>query len=168
MLLYNTVFTKTTLGSDELTATPSKLTPKQRRVLIMIDGKRTVGDLAPMMAEGAIDPIVVSLIELEMIIVAGQQDLRASKPVAQAPVVEVAPVSDFASQQRLGQLRRKAIQIVEEALGPGSETICLQLERAQSLGQLLTVSEKCTDVLISVNKKSHAQKFLDEVQAQLV
>ena len=43
------VFAKTPKGQDEIASRAGGLTPRQRRVLIMIDGKRTVDDLREML-----------------------------------------------------------------------------------------------------------------------
>ncbi len=43
------VFTKTQKGHDEITSKAGGLTPRQRRVLIFIDGKRSVDDLRGML-----------------------------------------------------------------------------------------------------------------------
>src|SRR6185369_8681163 len=42
-------FAKTAKGHDEISTKAGGLTPRQRRVLIMIDGKRTVDDLRSML-----------------------------------------------------------------------------------------------------------------------
>lgn len=44
----NVIFTKTQKGAEEMTARSGGLTPRVRRVLIMIDGKRTVEELRAM------------------------------------------------------------------------------------------------------------------------
>lgn len=43
------VFAKTPKGQEELTTRTGGLTPRQRRVLIMVDGKRTVDELREML-----------------------------------------------------------------------------------------------------------------------
>lgn len=43
------VFAKTQKGQEELTAKSGGLTPRQRRVLIMVDGKRSVDELREML-----------------------------------------------------------------------------------------------------------------------
>jgi len=43
------VFAKTPKGQDEITSKAGGLTPRQRRVLIMVDGKRSVDDLHDML-----------------------------------------------------------------------------------------------------------------------
>jgi len=43
------IFAKTRKGQEELTAKSGGLTPRQRRVLIMVDGKRTVDELREML-----------------------------------------------------------------------------------------------------------------------
>ncbi len=46
----NVVFHKTELGRSEMTQRSGKLTPRQRRVLIFVDGKHSVSDLRDMVA----------------------------------------------------------------------------------------------------------------------
>jgi hypothetical protein len=166
-MLYDTVFAKTAAGVNELNASPSKLTPRQRRVLIMIDGKRTVGDLAPMMKEGEIDQMVANLIASQMIAVSGAQDLRSAPSVAEPSQPIVDSVAERMNEQRLPIARRRSIQIMEEAIGPGSESICLQLERAKGADFLIN-AEKCIAILNGLGKKSLAQSMRTEVVMQLI
>ncbi|MFA7606145.1 MAG: hypothetical protein WCY08_06135 [Rhodocyclaceae bacterium] len=44
------VFAKTELGREEVTTRSGKLTPRQRRLLIFVDGKHTVSDLRDLVA----------------------------------------------------------------------------------------------------------------------
>lgn len=77
------VFTKTPKGQEELTARTGGLTPRQRRVLIMVDGKRTVDELREMLQTDDLQHTLGLLEEDGFIEVAGLKDKKG--------VVQVAP-----------------------------------------------------------------------------
>lgn len=71
------VFTKTELGREELANRSGRLTPRQRRVLIFIDGKHTVEDLREMAAADDLSHTLGMLEEegfIELVGVKGNDD----------------------------------------------------------------------------------------------
>jgi hypothetical protein len=57
------IFHKTELGSREIGAPGGALTPRLRRALILVDGMKTVEDLAPLFRPGEIETILAELQE---------------------------------------------------------------------------------------------------------
>jgi hypothetical protein len=56
------VFAKTERGQREIALPGGELPSKLRRLLIMVDGAKSVGDLAPMTRPGEIGPTVDALL----------------------------------------------------------------------------------------------------------
>ena len=55
------VFHKTALGQLEIGNSSRSLAPKIRRALILVDGAKSVADLAPMFRPGEVDTILEEL-----------------------------------------------------------------------------------------------------------
>lgn len=70
----NVVFHKTELGRTEMTQRSGKLTPRQRRVLIFVDGKHTVSELRDMVAADDLTHTLGLLEEEGFIELLGQRD----------------------------------------------------------------------------------------------
>ena len=90
-VLTSAVFAKTPLGQQEIQSRSLGLLPLVRRILVLIDGKRSYADLAALVPEGSdVTPMIETLLESGCVQVLAQ--LKAA-PVAGAPVVmEAAPV----------------------------------------------------------------------------
>ena len=82
------VFAKTPKGQEELTTRTGGLTPRQRRVLIMVDGKRTVDELREMLQTDDLQHTLGLLEEDGFIEVTGLKD---NKGVVQAAPKEALP-----------------------------------------------------------------------------
>jgi hypothetical protein len=61
MLDESLVFHKTVLGQQEIAQATRTLAAKMRRALILVDGEKTVADLAPMFRPGEVDSILEEL-----------------------------------------------------------------------------------------------------------
>jgi hypothetical protein len=168
-VLQETIFEKTELGGVEITANTPTLTAKQRRVLIMIDGKRTVSDLAPMLKPGELEPIIATLLEQNMIAtsgtVGGQRDMRAVTAANHTVIVQPLPTPSqaMAAAQQLVTLKRKAARIVEGALGMGAMDICLKIEKAKSVDELAAFSVKVVNILNSSGHRAAGEQYRREV-----
>lgn len=68
------VFAKTTKGQEEITTKASGLTPRQRRVMIMVDGKRTVDELRDLLQTDDLQHTLGLLEEFGLIEVSGIRD----------------------------------------------------------------------------------------------
>ena len=65
------IFAKTQKGHDEITSKSGGLTPRERRVLIFVDGKRTVDDLRGMLQSDDLQHTLGMLEEVGYIEVTG-------------------------------------------------------------------------------------------------
>lgn len=55
----DTVLTKTLRGKEEITTRAHSLSGMQRRLLILADGKRTVGAMAELLGRADSDPVIL-------------------------------------------------------------------------------------------------------------
>jgi hypothetical protein len=65
------VFEKTERGQREIAQPGGELQPRLRRILIMIDGLKPIGDLAPLTRPGEIEVIVEALLRGGYIVASG-------------------------------------------------------------------------------------------------
>lgn len=81
------VFAKTPAGHEEVTNKTAGLTPRQRRVLIMIDGKRSVDDLRDMLQADDLQHTLGLLEEAALIEVSSiKDDAGAMQPAPDEPL----------------------------------------------------------------------------------
>lgn len=84
------IFAKTPKGQEELTAKTGGLTPRQRRVLIMVDGKRTVNELREMLLSDDLQHTLGLLEESGFIEVSGLKDAAgATQPAPDGPLPSI-------------------------------------------------------------------------------
>lgn len=55
----DTILVKTPRGREEIEMRAHELTAMQRRLLILVDGERTVGTMAEMLGRSGSDPVIV-------------------------------------------------------------------------------------------------------------
>ncbi len=73
------VFAKTDSGATEVAARAFKLSTSERRILILLDGRRRLADLPPFARPGELDPIVDRLEACGLIALAGIADHPAQR-----------------------------------------------------------------------------------------
>lgn len=143
------VFVKTAKGQAELTARSGALTPRARRALILVDGKRTVADLAALIQSETLRNTLGQLEEDGFI---EYVEAFASKPAPVAPAATPAPAARSeppTSAQPIAvdpKRLRQARLLMSEALhnfvgGGGSKGILQRIAAAQSLEDLHAVHE---------------------------
>jgi len=81
-MVSSVIFIKTAKGQAEITARSDALTHRQRRVLIMVDGKRTVSELSTLLQAADLQQTIGMLEEEGHIVSAGQHSTGAVRPVA--------------------------------------------------------------------------------------
>jgi hypothetical protein len=89
MDLNHAVFGKTEIGQREIKTRELGLPPLVRRLLILIDGKRTGEELAPMLMGQSLDELLAQLIDKDCVtLVAHAEDVAAASAVAAAPAAD--------------------------------------------------------------------------------
>ena len=131
------VFEKTERGQREIAQPGGELPPRLRRILIMIDGAKPIGDLAPMTRPGEIEVIVETLLRGSYIVASGGEPAAMpfqpaeEEPEAPAPApASAAPAVDFE------ETRRRAMRQVQDMLGPNGDPLAIEFERCKTPAQL--------------------------------
>jgi hypothetical protein len=139
------VYTKTAKGVAEVAARGGTLSLTARRILIMVDGKRSVAELAPLARPGEIDGLIATL-EAQGFIQRMQGDDAAARPMARSldvPTVagvEVHSLGTEPGEERalltLDEAKRRAVRALTDRLGPDAEVISMRIEQARTADEL--------------------------------
>jgi len=128
---------KTDTGRAEIAARSDALSPLQRRVLILVDGKKTVNDLGAFVRAGELDGAMTHLLALGMI--ASTDEVSA----LQAPVAPGFAAAQATQAPRPATslahflaVREQASAFVRDSLGASGEPICEAIDRCKSPEEL--------------------------------
>ncbi|MBL0920331.1 MAG: hypothetical protein IBJ14_16650 [Hydrogenophaga sp.] len=162
-----TVFFKTDQGREALSSRPAGLGPRLRSLLIMVDGKRSVGELDKLLgSEGAAAPL------LEQLVVQGWVEAEASAPVAVPAVspaaeglVTLPPPSGDALP--FPEARRLVVRFINDQLGPMGEPLAIKVEGCKSAADLLAALPRIRDGLRNFKNAATVAQFDQDVVPRL-
>jgi hypothetical protein len=161
----NAVYHKSAKGSEAIATRQHGLSPKQRSILILIDGRRgfdelvklssTLGDteqlLGQLLEQGFVEPVAAS-----------------AAPAAPAPSATgkttTAPAARGAS---LIDAQRYASRRLFDLLGPSSEPACLRIEAARTAQDLQSAIKLAEIMVNDVRSGKVAAEFAAEMQAHM-
>ena len=132
-----TTLSKTDKGRLEMAERSGKLSAVQRRLLILVDGKKTVNDLGAFVRVGELTGALYHLQDLGLIAPSAQ--LVALQPpagpgfVASRPSELARPATD---PREFAAVRDQAARFVQERLGQAGAPICSAIERCASPHEL--------------------------------
>lgn len=167
-----TIFHKTQAGSEEIASRARGLSARLRRCLILIDGKRTLGELKTVLSSDNVEDMLAELIS------EGYIEGNAPIPVLEAPSAETEfsdPEFDSpssitpalaAERRRLSfeERRHRGVRIVQDLLGPMGEDIAVKIERCQDEASLNVQLEKAYGYIKELRNKTAADKFRGDVR----
>lgn len=135
------IYAKTPKGVAEVAARTAQLSMTTRRVLIMMDGKRTIDELSMLVRPGEIDAIVSQLEGAGLAQKAA--DMAPAPPAAaksrdagaEAPTTINAPVLDDRELTpiTLEEAKRRAVRELNDRLGPDAEVVAIRIENCRSI-----------------------------------
>lgn len=137
------IYAKTPKGVAEVGARGAQLSMVARRVLIMMDGKRTVDDLSVYVRAGEIGAIIT---QLESEGLAEKAGAGAATTVAAPAIDESAPpqapaVAPPAPEERdlapitLEEVKRRAVRELNDRLGPEADVIAMRIEACRNIDE---------------------------------
>lgn len=132
-----TTYIKTDKGRAEVAGRSGTLNPVQRRVLIMVDGKKTVNDLGAFVRAGELDGALVYL-ENDALIASTDYVAPLLAPVA--PGFAAATPTDqpraATGLVEFRKVRQEASDFVLARLGAPGESICVAIDRCENPAEL--------------------------------
>jgi hypothetical protein len=148
-----TIYRKTVKGLAEVETRAHRLTPRIRSMLILVDGKRDADDLRALVTQQA-DECLQTLSEDGFIEAVGETVRNGSVPAGPAsPVVVPTPVV------QIDEMRRAAVRALNDALGPGAESLAVRMERAQTLQELQLLFAQAAKLLAAARGQAAASAF---------
>ena len=132
------VYSKTPKGIAEISLRSAQIAMATRRVLILVDGRRSVDELA---AQLRIDDIAAAMTQLESLglIQRNAPSHSLDVPTVAGREIEGVPNTaggsaiDEASAMTLEEAKRRAVRELTDRFGPGAEALALRIESCQSI-----------------------------------
>lgn len=162
-----TVYRKTAKGTAEIETRAHRLPPRLRSALILVDGKRSDGDLRALIGAAG-DDALRSLADDGFIEVISVADTKRAAPGPAAAPPAAAPAADpgtaapsTTSSADVALRRREAVRAVNELLGPMGESLSIRLERAKSIDELRKLLEQALPVIAGARGRDAARAFAD-------
>lgn len=159
----NAIYHKSAKGVEAIATRQHGLGPKQRSMLILIDGKKSFDDLAKLSA--MLGDTAQLLAELEA---GGFIEAAAGAPAADSaaqPVTAPAPLAAAAPATSLADAKRFAVRKLTDTMGPMAEEICLRIEAARTPAEFLAAAARAEATLRQLRGSSAAAAFAAEVAA---
>jgi hypothetical protein len=137
------IYVKTPQGVAEVGARSAQLSMVARRVLIMMDGRRTVEELAVFVRAGEIDAIVTQLESAGLAeraggaaptTVAAPAAIESAAPEAPAVAAPVPDERDLAPIT-LDEAKRRAVRELSDRLGPDADVMAMRIEDCRSIDE---------------------------------
>ena len=161
-----TIYRKTAKGLAEIDTRAHRLPPRTRSMLILVDGKRDADDLKALVTVQA-EECLQSLSEQGFIEAVGET-VRASLVASAAPARDAASATPVTPQSGpavdVAALRRTAVRALNEALGPGAESLAMRIERTRTVDELRPLLEQGAKLMSSARGPAAAAAFAERFQ----
>lgn len=154
MLDKDSVYRKTQRGVDALAVRQGGLTPRQRSLLILVDGRRNAQELATL---GAACGDVAEL--LNAMLTEGYVERLGPAPAAVEARAQAVPAA-----LPLAQVRIQAVRRLNDMLGPAAVDMCLRLEKAQSLQEFRAALHRVEATLGQAVGSQRAAAFVSDME----
>lgn len=149
---------KTAKGAEEVTTRAHRLTPRQRSLLILVNGQRSDAELRQALGD-ALDETLASLLQggfVERSATATATATPAAPAPARAPAAAPKPSSDDAA---LRQRKRQAANALIDVVGPMGEALAMRMERAASTAELDALIETAVTTITNTRGARAAQDY---------
>jgi hypothetical protein len=163
----NAIYHKSAKGVEAIATRQHGLLPKQRSMLILIDGKKRFDELAKLSA--MLGDTVQLLDELEaggfIEAAAGAESAGAVPRPAIQPVTAPSPLAPEAPAISLPDAKRLAVRKLTDAMGPMAEELCLRIEAARTAAEFQTAVARAEGMVRQARGPVTAAAFAAEVAA---
>lgn len=179
----NTLLAKTEKGRDAIARRVPELVPRLRSMLILVDGKRTVGELdklgaalggglallEQLAAQGWVGPADGSaappFVDTQPFLASAPTPATATAP---APIAaEPEPAPRVVATLPFADARRLVVRFINDAAGPMGEQTAIRVESCKTAADLQALLPRIRDALQNYRGQSMVQRFNDEIVPQL-
>jgi hypothetical protein len=133
------VYRKTAKGQSEIATRAHRLPPRLRGALILVDGGRTDADLLrliPTEGRATLEHLVAEgFIEAAVTLSDRTPAARPDEP-ARTPQRPADAAGAGRKEPSVDTLRRDAVRMLNEQLGPAAESLAMKIERAKTMPEL--------------------------------
>ena len=163
------IYVKTPKGVEEVSARSAQLSMISRRVLIMMDGRRTVEELSVYVRPGEIDGIITQLESAGLAERAGPSAPATLAPRTAAPNTVQPAISPPPEQREIAAIaleeaKRRAARELNDRLGPTAEVIAMRIEGCRTIDEFRErVSEAERSVAAALGPAA-AQDYLNALR----
>jgi len=165
------VYRKTAAGQEALAHRDPSLNLRLRSVLILVDGKRSMEELARLSAGGDVEGLLSQLASQGLVEPVGAAPAPSPAP-ADSPATPTAastasaPAAAAAAPRAmtLQEAQRAAVRCLTDLLGPGAEDLCLRIEAARTPHDFLALTRRAETTLRNVGGPQMAATFLRSLE----
>lgn len=165
MLDRNATYQKSSKGIEAIATRSAALAPKQRSVLILVDGKRSCDELTRL-AQALGDPqaLLSQLAEAGFIEPVGGKPAAAATAGAPFAATAPMPVAPASTTVPLVQAQRYASRRLTDLLGPEAESMCLRIEATRNAQEFQAAVHKAEAMLRQFRSAQVADRFAADMQ----
>ncbi len=157
----STVYRKTEKGVNEIATRALRLGPRQRSALILVDGRKTDVELAQLILADPAATLAGLLADGFIEVLTTLADRPAERPVERKAATPAAVASRPVAGDGTAfeSLRRDAVRVLNEQLGPAAESVAIKIERAKSMPELQPMLAQAAKLLRNVRGSAAAEAF---------
>jgi|SRR5215204_460000 len=166
------VYSKTPIGVAEISLRSAQLSMPTRRVLIMIDGKRTVDDLSMMVKPGEIAGVITNLENIGLIQRVSQFGALDVPTIygrdAEAGLSGPSTSGGFDDREpnsiTLDEVKKRAVRGLVDRLGPTADSLAMRLEGCRTIEEFRYCVREAERFISSALGRDAAQDYLKELR----
>jgi hypothetical protein len=162
----STLFRKTPKGSAEIATREYRLSPRLRSLLILVDGQRSDDDLRKMITV-QFDESLAQLHEQGFVEAIASSRSTPSNAAAKAGATAPAPAPQAAkmADQDFATLRRDAVRLLTDQIGPMAESLAIRMERTRGVDELSPLLATAAQLIGNARGAPAAAAFLARFNA---
>jgi len=163
------VYSKTPRGIAEISLRSAKLSMTTRRVLIMLDGKRTVDDLS-MLAKASDIESAISALEtgglIQRVAFQGNLDVPTINGRESEGGLNTTGVLDErdANPVTLEEVKRRAVRALHDRLGPEADAISMRIEECRTIEDFRNCVREAERLVSAALGAAAAQEYLKSLR----
>ena len=163
------IYAKTPKGVEEVAARSAQLSMISRRVLIMMDGRRTVDELSLYVRPGEIDGIITQLESAGLAERAGSSAPATVAPRTVVPAAVQTTVTPPPEEREvpaitLEEAKRRAVRELNDRLGPTAEVIAMRIEDCRTIDQFRERVREAERSVAAALGPAAAQEYLSALR----
>lgn len=152
---------KTESGVNAIKVRDRAMGQKHRMLLILVDGAKPVGALVKSLPNpDEARQVLGELLDSGYVEIVNAPPPPPPQAPASVPSAAAEKVSGALTEAALPDAIRRATRLLENLLGPGSEPLCLQLEKCKSIDQFTARILEIRRVVAGMRSETKAAEFV--------